>query len=267
MKCKVEGCNQIHAAKGYCSNHYQQLKRYGAIGKGTPQPHRISHKVCKIADCELKYYAKGYCRKHYGKYVSHVQRIHLDNICSVENCNKRIPTTETLCANHKAKLNRRIKHNLSVDLSIDGRVLSKTGINNPRWNSGISDYVNHSEMKKIRKVKLESVNHKCEICGKEAKEIHHIDGTKYNHNIYNLIAVCHKCHRTKFHNHKPTTSKFIRLYGNTARDIAVMINKSLSYVHILHHKNKLIELLKKPISKATPDPHRPDSLQPMLSGR
>ena len=30
-KCKVEGCNSKHIAKGYCSKHYQQMKRYGQI--------------------------------------------------------------------------------------------------------------------------------------------------------------------------------------------------------------------------------------------
>lgn len=29
--CKVEGCNGKHLAKGYCSKHYQQMKKYGQI--------------------------------------------------------------------------------------------------------------------------------------------------------------------------------------------------------------------------------------------
>ena len=29
--CSVEGCNGKHVAKGYCSKHYQQMKRYGQI--------------------------------------------------------------------------------------------------------------------------------------------------------------------------------------------------------------------------------------------
>ena len=30
-KCTVEGCNNKHHAKGYCSRHYQQYKRCGCI--------------------------------------------------------------------------------------------------------------------------------------------------------------------------------------------------------------------------------------------
>lgn len=30
-KCKVEGCNSKHVAKGYCSKHYQQMKKHGQI--------------------------------------------------------------------------------------------------------------------------------------------------------------------------------------------------------------------------------------------
>lgn len=30
-KCKVEGCNCKHHAKGYCSKHYTQVRRYGKV--------------------------------------------------------------------------------------------------------------------------------------------------------------------------------------------------------------------------------------------
>ena len=30
-KCSVEGCENKHYAKGYCSRHYQQYKKYGHI--------------------------------------------------------------------------------------------------------------------------------------------------------------------------------------------------------------------------------------------
>ena len=39
----------------------------------------------------------------------------------------------------------------------------------------------------------------CEVCGDQAVDIHHIEcrgmgGTKEAENIYNLMAVCRKCH-------------------------------------------------------------------------
>ena len=38
----------------------------------------------------------------------------------------------------------------------------------------------------------------CEDCGKEARMVHHKDGTKSNHSLYNLKALCYSCHR-KYH--------------------------------------------------------------------
>jgi len=72
---------------------------------------------------------------------------------------------------------------------------SMKGENNPRWNNGNSEYPNHSELKKARIEILKNSKGKCEICGKPAKIVHHIDGDKSNHNIDNLMAVCLKCHK------------------------------------------------------------------------
>jgi predicted metal-binding protein len=57
-------------------------------------------------------------------------------------------------------------------------------------------------MQKYTKLYLETYNYDefsvvpCEICGNKATEIHHIKGRLGNNllDIYNLIAVCRKCH-------------------------------------------------------------------------
>ena len=72
--------------------------------------------------------------------------------------------------------------------------LIKIGKNNPRWNDGNSEYPNHAEFKRARIEILKRSKGKCEICGKPAKIVHHIDGNKNNHNLSNLIAVCFECH-------------------------------------------------------------------------
>lgn len=37
--CSVDGCNQRHEARGWCSAHYQRWKRYGTVGpKQAPEP-------------------------------------------------------------------------------------------------------------------------------------------------------------------------------------------------------------------------------------
>jgi len=68
------------------------------------------------------------------------------------------------------------------------------GENNPRWNGGNSDYPNHAEFKRARVEVLQRSKGKCEICGKLATVVHHIDGDKSNHSLDNLIAVCSNCH-------------------------------------------------------------------------
>lgn len=39
--CKVEGCNGKHFSKGYCSKHYQQIRRYGEVQRTRFTPNEI----------------------------------------------------------------------------------------------------------------------------------------------------------------------------------------------------------------------------------
>ena len=57
--CKVDGCSNKYFSKGYCSRHYQQVKKYGKIYK------QIYPEFCTVEGCNNKYLAKGYCNKHY----------------------------------------------------------------------------------------------------------------------------------------------------------------------------------------------------------
>ena len=56
-------------------------------------------------------------------------------------------------------------------------------------------YPNHYELKVKRKAILEYYGHKCYLCNNEATQVHHIDENRGNHNVYNLVPLCHKCHR------------------------------------------------------------------------
>lgn len=78
----------------------------------------------------------------------------------------------------------------------ENRRKAMTGKDNPRWNNGNSEYPNHAELKRVRIEILRNVKGRCEICGRPAKLVHHIDGDKINHNIENLTAVCLMCHST-----------------------------------------------------------------------
>jgi len=56
-------------------------------------------------------------------------------------------------------------------------------------------YPNYYELKVKRKAILEYYGHKCYLCNNEATQVHHIDENRGNHNVYNLVPLCHKCHR------------------------------------------------------------------------
>lgn len=68
------------------------------------------------------------------------------------------------------------------------------GEKNGNWKGGVSAYPNHYKMKLARIEKFKLANGKCEICKKKANVIHHIDESKTNHNLDNLIVLCHSCH-------------------------------------------------------------------------
>lgn len=60
------------------------------------------------------------------------------------------------------------------------------------------EYEDHYTMKKNRLKVLKANNYSCKHCGGKATIVHHIDGTKWNHDPDNLLPLCHKCH-TKVH--------------------------------------------------------------------
>lgn len=63
--CSVDGCSQAHAAKGYCSFHYQR-KRDGSEML-SPRAYRKpqASRECSVTGCQRRHLAKGYCKQHY----------------------------------------------------------------------------------------------------------------------------------------------------------------------------------------------------------
>jgi hypothetical protein len=199
--------------------------------------------VCKTEGCDKGCYAKGYCRKHYVLFSYRTKNnLSLDltkpifHKCIVPNCD--LPARKEYCIRHKD----RIAKGLPLDLSIN---IGNKGERNVNWNGGISEYPNHWEMKVARIEKLKQTKGLCEICGGKGSEVHHMDGTKINHNIENLIVVCHPCHMSFFHKQPKNTSKFIRLYGMTMKQIAENYGGSESRYYQFHKQNILKEYLKK----------------------
>ena len=140
-------------------------------------------KSCILSDCTEKHYAKGYCRNHYNKFKRTNNPYGLIKECKAFGCSN-MTFSGLYCRYH----NLRLREGWLLIAS------NRKGVNNCNWNGGVSDYKDHSLMKRQRKIKLKQTKGKCEICQGEGKQIHHIDGTKDNHKLGNLIFVCYKCH-------------------------------------------------------------------------
>ena len=115
------------------------------------------------------------------------------------------------------------------------------GERNPRWNGGVSEYPNHIKMKRNRLIKLKEADCKCEVCGKEAFIVHHLDESKDNHEIDNLAILCKRCHLILHANFRST--KYSRLYGMTMKQMVERYGGSLSKYWHLHKRGQLKEFL------------------------
>lgn len=54
-----------------------------------------------------------------------------------------------------------------------------------------------TEFQRIRPIILERDNYRCQYCGAETKEVHHIDGNRANNKPENLLATCKKCNNQR----------------------------------------------------------------------
>ena len=121
------------------------------------------------------------------------------------------------------------------------------GKNNPRWNNGSSEYPKHCKLKKNRIELLEINNYKCELCYKPAEIAHHLDNRKDNHNLNNLMPLCKKCHYKLHSGRKNKTSKYMRLYGFTLKELSKMFNYK-SDIGILYFINNYKEIFEKELN-------------------
>lgn len=115
------------------------------------------------------------------------------------------------------------------------------GENNPRWNGGVSEYPKHALMKKNRLIKLRESGGKCEACGKEAAFIHHLDGSRDNHELSNLAALCQKCHALlhRGDGRRNPSTKYSRLYGMTLREMTERFGGTMPTYATMHKNGRL----------------------------
>lgn len=64
--CSVTGCERAVLAKGWCSAHYQRVRRNGGgPGRASIGPDPRPARRCSIGGCENKYRSLGFCEAHY----------------------------------------------------------------------------------------------------------------------------------------------------------------------------------------------------------
>lgn len=222
--CTFPGCNRPHSAKGYCRLHYHLAKIKGHLG----------FRPCQVDGCKNSIYSKGICHAHYELKRRRGSTDKLHHKCYAPNCEKIV--FKDYCQKHGRQLSKGIPFDAPL-------AWSKLGRRNHRWNGGVSEYQNHSTMKRIRKEIIKEKNGICQFCGKEGYEIHHLDENKAHQGKANYALCCTKCHKGIFHSKPRTNTKFIRLYGMTLKEIGASIGKSQATILKYHNQGRLQSLL------------------------
>jgi len=114
----------------------------------------------------------------------------MKRICSIKGCHEKI-YCKSLCNHHWQRKKNGVPMSWPKHFNKGG---IKPGSENPRWNGGISQYKNAGDLRRAKKILLQNIS-ECEICKRPAQQVHHIDQTKENHSIDNLVVLCIKCHR------------------------------------------------------------------------
>jgi hypothetical protein len=107
-------------------------------------------------------------------------------------------------------------------------------------------YENYHIMERHREIKRFLTGGKCEDCGKRGCLIHHIDKTRYNHEVENLRFLCQKCHM-KYHKQDMVYhSKYKLLYGKSMDEISTEFSVSYHNIYKLHKMGNLARFIKNP---------------------
>ena len=228
--CKINICNNPARAKGYCFPHYNRLKYTGSLldrkGNIGLNKRTLKIQICTVDSCNQKHYAKGYCAFHYS-------RLKIDkNMDSIKHSREQTSSKYSriygMTISKMSKLfdlsiptiANRLKNGL--DLNIKS---FRKGKYSHWWRGGVSEYPNHHIMKKNRKIILNN-NLFCQNCkSARATQIHHIDESKDNHSLNNLMAVCQSCNLKL--STKTWDNKYTKIYGKNLSQFSREYNLSV----------------------------------------
>ena len=181
--CSVLGCNNKHAAHGYCKKHYRASRR-DAIRKGLILP-KLPTRFCLIPGCNNKHDSRGYCKKHY--HIAKRQGLIPSNLCLIPECNA-LHSAKGYCKKHYHDLafNKRANMRKCSIVNCSAMVIAKGYcIKHYQIYHKYGDPLFKPEPK-IKKIIL------CKICGKKAKnqlsdycDYHYYRYTRYGDPLYN----------------------------------------------------------------------------------
>jgi hypothetical protein len=119
--CSVEGCGALHAAKGYCATHYQQMRRVQAAS-------------CAAEGCgNSANAANGYCMKHYQEMGRNGTLEGSKNLesCAVEGCGNPV-RAKGYCGMHYQRM--KLKGTLELtSRSLVTMMFGRAGKLEKRW--------------------------------------------------------------------------------------------------------------------------------------
>lgn len=200
------------------------------FNKGARKP---QSDICIVEGCGKKSYARSWCLSHYNSWrrngSTEYKRKLQPPICIVKDC-RRKTRAKGLCIKHYGRMKRYGTTDDPPPYKGE-RVWS--------WKGGIFDYPNHRTLQKNRLIKFEQVGGHCEICNKKATKAHHKDGSKDNHVVENLLAVCNKCHGLLHTGRTCKTSKWIRRYGMNIKSLCKKLNCSYTTLIKWHRKGHI----------------------------
>lgn len=96
--CTVPGCERTLVGRGYCSMHWQRVKKTGDPGGTKPQKQKLGRnpdgtvKECIVSFCKQPQHAKRMCNRHhhmrstFNLGVGVVERFESNAVCSIPSC-------------------------------------------------------------------------------------------------------------------------------------------------------------------------------------
>ena len=197
-KCKVEGCNGVHKAKGYCAKHYAQYKRHGEVPERTIyDPNEI---VLYDDYAEIVIY---------NKYCEEVARalIDLEDVDIIKEYKWNLRNNDGYISNKKVGLLHRLIMNPDNDMVVD--------------------HINHN--------KLDNRKSNLRICTQQQNTM---NTSLSKNNTSGIAGICWDKLRSKWKSYININSKRINLgYFNTKKE-AIEARKQAELEYFGEYRNK-----------------------------